>query len=107
MKIWYGTSIFWLVLVFTVSLFVYAQLIREKLAEVFVNPKKKRQFRLWPVSLCILVFVGIFIMAILRAKSYHPNLGIAILIFMAGGMMTFIATPFSLPAERIEELKGE
>ena len=77
-------------------LFFYAHFIREKIAEVFVNPKKKRQLHLWPVFLCILVFIGILIMAILRAESYHPNLGIAILLYLIGGMMTFVATPFSV-----------
>jgi xanthine/uracil permease len=106
-KIMYYTASFWPVLILTVLLFFYAHFIREKIAEVFVNPKKKRQLHLWPVFLCILVFIGILIMAILRAESYHPNLGIAILLYMIGGMMAFVATPFSVSGERLEELKGE
>ena len=86
-KVMYYTPSFWPVLSVTVLLFVYVHLIREKIAEVFVNPKKKRQLHLWPVLLCILVFIGILIMAILRAESYHPNLGIAILLYLIGGMM--------------------
>ena len=46
-------------------------------------------------------------MAILRAKSYHPNLGIAVLLYLIGGMMAFLATPFSVSGERIMELKGK
>ncbi len=106
-KVMYYTPSFWPVLIVTVFLFVYAHLIREKIAEVFVNPKKERKLRLWPVSLSILILVGILIMAILRAKSYHPNLGIAVILYLIGGMMVFVATPFSLSGERLEELKGE
>ena len=106
-RIMYGTAAFWPVLVFTISLFIFAHLVREKIAEVFVNPKKDRQLNLWPVIFCIIVFVGVIIMAILRAKTYHPNLGLVILIYMVGGMMLFLATPFSVSAERFEKLKGE
>ncbi|MCG7336477.1 hypothetical protein MHZ95_14500 [Sporosarcina sp. ACRSM] len=106
-KVMYYTTSFWPVFIVTVLMFIYAHVIREKIAEVFVNPKKERQLQLWPVSLSILILVGILIMAILRANSYHPNLGIAIFLYLIGGMTAFLATPFSLSGERLEELKGE
>lgn len=106
-KVMYDTASFWPVLLVTVLLLVYAHVIREKIVAVFVNPKKERQLQLWPMSLCILVLIGILIMAILRAQSYHPNLGIAVLLYLLGGMAAFLATPFSVSGERIEELKGE
>lgn len=106
-KVMYYTPSFWPVFVVTILLFVFAHVMRERIAEVFVNPKKERQLQLWPVSLSILILVGILIMAILRAKSYHPNLGIAVLLYLVGGMAVFLATPFSLSGERLEELKGE
>ena len=106
-KVMYYTASFWPVLIVTVLLFIYAHLTREKIAEVFVNPKKERKLQLWPIFMCILILIGILIMAVLRAKSYHPNLGIAILLYLIGGMMVFLATPFSVSGERLEELKGE
>ena len=105
LRLMYVTDAFWLVLVFTILLFIYAHLIREKIAEVFVNPKKEKSLWLLIMVFSIIVFIGVIIMAILRAKSYHPNLGLIIVLYMVGGMMLFLATPFSVSAERFEKLK--
>ena len=57
-KIMYYTASFWPVLVLTVLLFFYARFIREKIAEVFVNPKKKRQLHLWGLYSCAFLFLS-------------------------------------------------
>ena len=103
----YGSVAFWPFLVVTVFLFLLSHLWKERIASVFVNPGKTKHLVKWPKALAIMIIVGIVIMAALRFTPAHPNLGISIFIYMIGGFMVFLATPFSLYKERIEELIDE
>ncbi|WP_239431323.1 hypothetical protein [Sporosarcina sp. ACRSL] len=103
----YGTAAFWPLLIGTILLFLLGHLWKESIGEVFVNPRKVKQLVMWPTALAGIVIIGIVIMAVLRIKSVHPNVGIVVFLYMLGVFSIFIANPFSLSEERIEKLKGE
>ncbi|MCM3743966.1 hypothetical protein M3193_07395 [Sporosarcina luteola] len=106
-RISYGTVVFWPLLIGTVLLFLLGHLLKERIGEVFVNPRKLKQLVMWPTALAGIVLIGILVMAVLRFQSVHPNVGIAVFLYMLGGFSIFLANPFSLPEDRIEKLKGD
>ncbi|MDN4609233.1 hypothetical protein [Sporosarcina highlanderae] len=106
-KMSYGTVAFWPLLVTTLLLFLLGHVWKERIGAIFVNPRREKQLVMWPTALAVIILIGIAIMAVLRFQSMHPNIGIAIFLYMVGGFAIFIATPFSLSGERIEELKGK
>ncbi|CEG27178.1 hypothetical protein [Bacillus sp. B-jedd] len=103
----YVTEVFWLLLIGTLLLFLLGHLLKERIGLVFVNPRKAKQLALWPKALAGIVIIGIAIMAVLRFQSVDENVGLAAFLYMLGLFALFIATPFSLPEERIEKLKTE
>ncbi|WP_252502259.1 hypothetical protein [Sporosarcina sp. Marseille-Q4943] len=80
---------------------------KERIGEVFVNPRKVKQLVMWPTALAGIVLIGIAIMAILRFQSVDENVGLVVFAYMLGGFALFIATPFSLTEEQFEELKNK
>ena len=103
----YGTVIFWPLFIGTLLLFLVGHLLKERIGEVFVNPRKMKQLVMWPTALAVIVLIGIAIMAILRFQSVDENVGLVVFGYMLGGFALFIATPFSLTEEQIEELKDK
>lgn len=103
----YGSVAFWPFLIGTVFLFLLSHLWKEKIASVFVNPRKTKHLIKWPKALAIIVIIGLVIMTVLRFTPAHPNLGLSIFSYMIGGFMAFCATPFSLDQERIEKLMAD
>ena len=61
----YGTVIFWPLFIGTLLLFLVGHLLKERIGEVFVNPRKMKQLVMWPTALAVIVLIGIAIMAIL------------------------------------------
>lgn len=103
----YGSVAFWPFLIGTVFLFLLSHLWKERIASVFVNPRKAKQLVKWPKALAIIIIAGIVIMTALRFTPAHPNLGLSVFAYMIGGFTVFLATPFSLEVERIEKLIDE
>ncbi|MFC5604188.1 hypothetical protein [Sporosarcina koreensis] len=103
----YGTVVFWPLLIGTLLLFLLGHLLKEKVGEVFVNPRKLKQLVMWPTALAGIVLIGIAIMAVLRFQSVDENVGIAVFLYMLGVFSIFVANPFSLSKERIEKLIGD
>ncbi|MBD7984751.1 hypothetical protein H9649_09170 [Sporosarcina sp. Sa2YVA2] len=106
-KITFGTFAFLPMLTIAILLFLFSHLWKERIASVFVNPKKKGQLVKWPKALAVIIIIGIVIMTALRFTPAHPNDGLSVFLFLLGGFSIFIATPFSLSGERIEELKQD
>lgn len=102
----YGTVIFWPLFIGTLLLFVLGHLVKKRIGEVFVNPRKIKQLVMWPTALAGIVLLGIAIMVILRFQSVDENVGLVVFAYMLGGFAVFIATPFTLTEEQFEELKG-
>ncbi|MBB4823492.1 magnesium-transporting ATPase (P-type) [Sporosarcina luteola] len=102
----YGTTIFWLLLIITIGMFIAAHLLKERIGAIFVNPGKLHLLVLWPKLLAVIVLIGIVIMAVLRAQSYHSNVGLFAFLYLIGMFALYTAVPFSLTEERIEKLKS-
>ncbi|MCG3089287.1 hypothetical protein [Sporosarcina cyprini] len=103
----FGSVAFWPFLIGTLFLFLLGHLWKEKIASVFVNPRKTNQLVKWPKAMAAMTIVGIVIMTVLRFTPAHPNLGLSVFMYMIGGFMVFLATPLSLDKERIEKLIAE
>jgi hypothetical protein len=102
----YGSIAFYPLLIGTLLLFLFGHLWKERIGEVFVNPRKVKQLVMWPKALAGIVLIGIMVMAVLRFQSVDENVGLAAFLYMIGGFTIFIANPFSLTEERIEKLKA-
>ena len=61
----YGTVAFWPILIGTLLLFLLGHLWKERIGEVFVNPRKLKQLVMWPTALAGIVLIGIMVMAVL------------------------------------------
>jgi len=101
----YGTFGFWPVLASAVLSVLLSHLWRERIASVFVNPKKVKQQVMWPAALAVIVIIALVIMTVLRFTPAHPNDGLSVFLFLLGVYAPFLATPFTLSEERIEKLK--
>lgn len=102
----YTTGYFGIMLVVTLLLFVLGYFSRSWLAKVFLNPKKVKLLRLLPIVIVAIIMIGLFTMAVLHVKEMHPNVGISVFLYMIGAFLLFMAGPFSLTEERLEELKN-
>jgi len=104
-RMFYGTAYFWLILVLVIGVCLYAHMNREKMLVVFVDPAERKRLARVPFILQLVILIGILLMAYSRAKFSEPNAGAVIFMYFISVFGLFIGAPFSMPAERIEEIK--
>ncbi len=107
LRLCYGTPYFWLILPLMIIVFLYAHFIREKILVLFVSPSKVKTLYRLPVLMRIFVVVSIFMLIFLQMKSFHPNFGLSIFVYFVSVGLLYIATPFSIPVDQIEQVKKE
>lgn len=105
-RVTYSTAYFAIMLVGTLLLFLLGYSRRSWLAKVFLNPKKINLLRMLPIVLVVIIMIGLFTMAVLQVKEMHPNVGLSVFLYMLGAFLLFVAGPFSMTEERLEELKN-
>ncbi|WOV88257.1 hypothetical protein QWT69_03790 [Sporosarcina oncorhynchi] len=105
-RVTYSTAYFAIMLVGTLLLFLLGYSSRSWLAKVFLNPKKINLLRMLPIVLFVIIMIGLFTMAVLQVKEMHPNVGLSVFLYMLGAFLLFVAGPFSMTEERLEELKN-
>lgn len=105
-RVTYSTAYFAIMLVGTLLLFLLGYSSRSWLAKVFLNPKKINLLRMLPIVLVVIIMIGLFTMAVLQVKEMHPNVGLSVFLYMLGAFLLFVAGPFSMTEERLEELKN-
>ncbi len=107
LRMCYGTPYFWSISPLMIVIFFYAHFIREKILVLFVSPRKLKTLYRLPVLFRFFVVSSIFMLIILRMKSFHPNFGLSIFVYFVSVGLLYIATPFFIPVEQAEQMKKE